>query len=47
MLITDAVVAFVLSCAVDTFPLTKTTNVAHELFEKKLYIMLQNLRDNF
>lgn len=38
MLIIDAVV---LSCAVDVFLLTETTNLAHELFEKKLYIMQQ------
>lgn len=35
MLITEVVVASVLSYVVETSPLTKTTNLAHELFEKK------------
>lgn len=35
MLITDAIVASALSCAVATFPLLKTTNLAHNLFLEK------------
>lgn len=38
----DAIVASALSCAVATFPLPKTTNLAHELFlEKDIYLVVE------